>query len=521
MLNTMKNYFVAPYRDSSYLVRSLSQLLFAFELVFLLLLVILQLAMIFVGSEAFIRVGRITPTFVLGSVISLWYLKKGEYKKSANIFIFIASLGLVAGIISNSFIKPDVVYTTYIYFIYLPVAFSMIFCSVKVMEIIAGMMTCADVAAFFLVKLHTPESFHGTIKLALIDSLITFLILCVIAMFTMRIFRRNAHFAAEETDKNVRKNIFIKETLQVSSNNLVRSAREIEARYETVSQNTQRQVESTEEVTASIEEVSAGIDNVSGSALNQNDSITALLGAMGSLSDITRRLNDEVTGALSLAQSIAQKAESGEKSIRTMSDSIGAISRSSVEMVNIIEIINDISDRINLLSLNAAIEAARAGDAGRGFAVVADEISKLADQTASSIKDISRLISSNELEIQRGAESITGSVATLREIIDGIRIIREAVGNIFRGMTEQSDTNESINRDVTGVGHHAGEIVNATEEQKIAIDEIVRAVSMINEYAQINSGQVEEMIAASRLLVSGIEEMNGTIEGYDEEQQGP
>lgn len=516
MFKAVKNFFLTPYRDSNYLLKARSGLLLSFELVFLILLVMLQLGMIFIGKEAFLRVGRVTPTFVIGSIISLMYLKRGDYKKSANIFVFVATFGLIAGIISNAFIKPEVVYTTYIYFIYLPVAFSMIFCSMKVLSVIAPIIACADICAFFLVKLHTVQSYHSTIKLALIDSLITFIILFIIAIYTMRIFRRNAIFASEETEKNVRKNLFIKDTLQVSSNNIVSSAKDIESRYESISHNTQKQVESTEEVTASVEEVSAGIDNVSGSAMKQNGNIEALLGAMGKLSNITSRLNDEVTGALSIAQTIAKKAESGEKSLGTMSDSMGAISKSSVEMINITSIINDISDRINLLSLNAAIEAARAGDAGRGFAVVADEISKLADQTASSIKDISRLISVNELEINRGAESITGSVATIREIIDGIRIIGEVVGNIFRGMTEQSATNQMINSDVAGVGQHAGEIVNATKEQKNAIDEIVRAVSVINEYAQINSGQVEEMIGKSRLLIGMIEEMNRTIEEYSE-----
>ena len=105
----------------------------------------------------------------------------------------------------------------------------------------------------------------------------------------------------------------------------------------------------------------------------------------------------------SLTESISDQARTGSKSLEDMNESITKISASSGEVKNIIGIINDISDKINLLSLNAAIEAARAGEAGRGFAVVADEISKLADQTAQSIKGISDLIRENDSEIKPAA----------------------------------------------------------------------------------------------------------------------
>lgn len=210
MSGGIRKFFLAPYIDGNYLLKARSQLLLSFELVFLALLVILQLAMILVGLDAFIRVGRITPVFILAITVSLSYLRKGDYKKSANIFVFLGTLALIAGIISNSFIKPEVVYTTYIYFIYLPVAFCMIFCSTTVLSVIASMLGCVNIAAFFLVRMNTQQSYHGTIKLALIDSLVTFCIIFIIAVFTMRIFRRNAQYSAAEAEKNMRQNIFKK-----------------------------------------------------------------------------------------------------------------------------------------------------------------------------------------------------------------------------------------------------------------------------------------------------------------------
>ena len=130
---------------------------------------------------------------------------------------------------------------------------------------------------------------------------------------------------------------------------------------------------------------------------------------------------------------ISLKAREGEQSMTGMNSAMTRIIQSSEEMTGIVKIINDISERINLLSLNAAIEAARAGDAGRGFAVVADEISKLADQTASSIKSIDTLIRTNESEIGKGNQNVGAAVEKINYIISDIE------NHPFRGYRPQED----------------------------------------------------------------------------------
>lgn len=174
-----------------------------------------------------------------------------------------------------------------------------------------------------------------------------------------------------------------------------------------------------------------------------------------------------------------------------------AITESSKDMMNIIKIINDISEQINLLSLNAAIEAARAGDAGRGFAVVADEISKLADQTAQSLKDIDRLIHQNGEEIEKGKGSIDMTTATIQDVTDGITAMAEKIQGISTSMSRQLNVYQDVRSQADIVRTRSEEITNSVDEQKIAMKEIMMSVSNINELTQSNAAGAEQMASNS------------------------
>ncbi len=106
---------------------------------------------------------------------------------------------------------------------------------------------------------------------------------------------------------------------------------------------------------------------------------------------------------------INMDARAGQDSLHNMNSSMQKAGESSHEMQNIVGMISDISDQINLFSLNAAIESARAGDAGKGFAVVSDQISKLAEETANSIGEINTLIKENSSEIEAGSPFLISS----------------------------------------------------------------------------------------------------------------
>lgn len=217
---------------------------------------------------------------------------------------------------------------------------------------------------------------------------------------------------------------------------------------------------------------------------------------------------------LALSTTVEKYAKDGGESISTMNLSMDKVMQSSNDMIGIIAIINDISDRINLLSLNAAIEAARAGDAGKGFAVVAEEISKLADQTASSTKNIDSLIKANSKEISLEMDNLESTTGILKQIIAGVGQMKSEVMTISVTANEQLDTAEMVRDNSGDIFIRAMEIKDIASNQKDALDAITLSITNIDHYTgTVTTGAGE--IAASAEDISGMaEELNEKVSRF-------
>ena len=208
------------------------------------------------------------------------------------------------------------------------------------------------------------------------------------------------------------------------------------------------------------------MDIIAGNATDQLTDLSALVDRMREHSVIIQEMEGSVSAALEEARNMSSHAKSGAESLEQMNEKMALINASSEKINNVVAIINDISERINLLSLNAAIESARAGEAGLGFAVVADEISKLADQTAVSIKDIDSLIKANNSEISKGIENVMSAGEIFQVIVGGVDAISIVMNDISSSMQSQLEANKTINSKVDSIKTRTEGVRTAVHEPK-------------------------------------------------------
>ncbi|GHU07452.1 hypothetical protein FACS1894151_01780 [Spirochaetia bacterium] len=249
---------------------------------------------------------------------------------------------------------------------------------------------------------------------------------------------------------------------------------EIGAAIRTVQDRTKIQIESVNETNAAMQQITANIGKLntevemqSASVAQSSSAIEQMLANIESVTRISRSNAENV-------QRLAEVSGVGRSGLQEVAAGIQGIAKESEGLLEINAVMQNIAAQTNLLSMNAAIEAAHAGDAGRGFAVVADEIRKLAESSGVQSKTVT---------------------SVLKKIRESIAKISSATGSVL-------DKFEAIDSSVKAVSDQEQQIRNAMEEQSSGSHQILEAVGKLNEITGLVKTGSEEMQKGSREIIN-------------------
>ena len=185
------------------------------------------------------------------------------------------------------------------------------------------------------------------------------------------------------------------------------------------------------------------------------------------------------------------------ETVAKASEVIKALGEESQQISSVVQVIKEVADQTNLLALNAAIEAARAGEQGRGFAVVADEVRKLAERTAQSTGDISAMIGKIQVSATEAVEEMD---LVVQQVEAGQSSAQEA-GELIRHIHAEA---QNVSAAVTGIS-------NALREQSQASQDVARHVESIAQMTDENNAAAEETASGSKLLSKLAQEMAAVV----------
>ena len=260
--------------------------------------------------------------------------------------------------------------------------------------------------------------------------------------------------------------------------------------------------QTTEEVSSSAQETQATIMHLADAAEHQREQITGASGTIDKMTDALQAMSSDATESAQVAQNSVELAAKGGEAVRRTingmdnireqiqetSKRIKRLGESSQEIGNIVELIEDIADQTNILALNAAMQAAMAGEAGRGFAVVADEVQRLAERSANATKQIEALVQTIQADTN---EAVSSMEASTTEVVGGAGLAEDAgaalqeietVSNQIAGIiTKLADSAQQESAEARQLNDTMGVIQEITQQ---TTDGTANAAAAIGELAE-------------------------------------
>lgn len=285
-----------------------------------------------------------------------------------------------------------------------------------------------------------------------------------------------------------------------SANTFTEATREISAAIDEIEQGVNQQANDSENCLQQMDKLSQKIENVSQNTLE--------------METIAQDTKVAVVSGADKMKELEIKTDSTDTVINQVVEEIVTLEKKSIAIGNIVSVINDIAEQTNLLSLNASIEAARAGDAGRGFAVVADEIRKLADQSANSVAQIHNIISEIQNSVKTTVQHVHAAGENMKQQKVAVDDTEKTFEDINHRVEQLVDNIKTITMSIAEIEGARINTLLAIESISAVSEENAAASTAVNETSKDQLKQVDMLDQAAKALDSNAKELVDAVQQF-------
>lgn len=296
--------------------------------------------------------------------------------------------------------------------------------------------------------------------------------------------------------------------LQGSSSDMAESSAKLNDSSKKYRYITQKENESISEVAKTAQQTFTTAGTLCTVINHQNESIKAIIEGMKDAGRYGDEMIEELEEGHQQVIKTTSTAQVGENSMNMMRDNMEKIHTVFEDIAEVLDFINDIAEKINLLSLNASIEASRAGEMGMGFSVVSQQIARLAEETKKSVININHLLENSNDRIKEGSDHILSGAQTVLTLLMGVEDIEKLYGKLLGGLKKELARFKKVEVDIEDIKTSSDSVERMSVTQKDRMNsllELLGSMSSISENALEAMKELSNETAANSHLVENLQ----------------